>query len=38
MVDGFAGVAPVRDSKTPEAPALVFPAGAWAAFVRSAKG
>ncbi|MFD5318500.1 DUF397 domain-containing protein [Streptomyces sp. NPDC127098] len=38
VADGFAAVVPVRDSKTPEAPALVFPAGAWAAFVRSARG
>jgi hypothetical protein len=27
---------PVRDSKDPEGPALVFPAGAWQAFVDAA--
>ncbi|MCX4684693.1 DUF397 domain-containing protein [Kitasatospora purpeofusca] len=26
-------VVPVRDSKDPDGPALVFPAGAWSAFV-----
>ncbi|MFF7456396.1 DUF397 domain-containing protein [Kitasatospora sp. NPDC008115] len=29
----FAGAVPVRDSKDPEGPALVFPASAWHAFV-----
>ena len=29
------GVVPVRDSKDPEGPALMFTAGAWAAFVAS---
>lgn len=33
VADGYPGVVPVRDSKRPEGPALVFPAGAWAAFV-----
>ncbi|WP_406094966.1 DUF397 domain-containing protein [Kitasatospora purpeofusca] len=27
------GLVPVRDSKDPEGPALVFPATAWSAFV-----
>ncbi|MFJ5119001.1 DUF397 domain-containing protein [Kitasatospora sp. NPDC088548] len=27
------GAVPVRDSKDPEGPALVFPAAAWSAFV-----
>ncbi|MDT3400303.1 DUF397 domain-containing protein [Streptomyces sp. B1866] len=31
------GVVPVRDSKTPRGPALVFPAGAWSAFVTTVK-
>ncbi|WP_103534553.1 DUF397 domain-containing protein [Streptomyces sp. SM11] len=31
--DGFPGVVPVRDSKQPEGPALVFGASAWSAFV-----
>jgi hypothetical protein len=30
---GLPGVVPVRDSKDPQGPALVFPAGAWQAFV-----
>ncbi|MFE6872704.1 DUF397 domain-containing protein [Kitasatospora sp. NPDC057692] len=29
----FPGAVPVRDSKDPEGPALVFPAPAWRAFV-----
>ncbi|CAO0831284.1 hypothetical protein SMICM17S_03910 [Streptomyces microflavus] len=31
--DDFPGVVPVRDSKRPEGPAVVFGASAWAAFV-----
>ena len=31
------GVVPVRDSKDPEGPALVFPAAAFAAFVGAVK-
>ncbi|MFI6287164.1 DUF397 domain-containing protein [Streptomyces sp. NPDC051018] len=37
VADGYAGV-PVRDSKVPDGPALVFPAPAWSAFVRHLKG
>jgi hypothetical protein len=33
VADGFAGVMPVRDSKDPSGPALVFPADAWQSFV-----
>ncbi|WP_327677414.1 DUF397 domain-containing protein [Kitasatospora sp. NBC_00458] len=33
VADGFSGVLPVRDSKDPQGPALVFSAAAWAAFV-----
>lgn len=33
VADGFAGAMPVRDSKDPQGPALVFPADAWRAFV-----
>ena len=33
VADGFPGVTPVRDSKDPDGPALLFPADAWAAFV-----
>ncbi|WP_406114690.1 DUF397 domain-containing protein [Kitasatospora purpeofusca] len=29
----FVGVLPVRDSKDPEGPALVFPSDAWRSFV-----
>jgi hypothetical protein len=32
------GVVPVRDSKVPEGPALVFPVGAWRAFVDTVRG
>lgn len=31
--DDYPGVVPVRDSKRPEGPAVVFAASAWAAFV-----
>ncbi|MGX9887096.1 DUF397 domain-containing protein [Streptomyces sp. NPDC002276] len=31
--DGFAAVVPVRDSKVPHGPLLVFPAGGWTSFV-----
>ncbi|MYU51661.1 MULTISPECIES: DUF397 domain-containing protein [Streptomyces] len=37
VADGFPGVVPVRDSKDPHGPALVFPAGRWASFVSSVK-
>jgi hypothetical protein len=37
VADRFPGVIPVRDSKDPEGPALVFPAGSWAAFVGAVK-
>ncbi|MFE3500923.1 DUF397 domain-containing protein [Kitasatospora sp. NPDC059160] len=37
VADGFAGVMPVRDSKDPEGPSLVFSAGAWSAFVAGVK-
>jgi hypothetical protein len=37
VADGFAGVIPVRDSKDPEGPALVFGADAWTAFVADVK-
>jgi hypothetical protein len=36
VVDGYANV-PVRDSKDPHGPALVFPAQAWSAFVAEIK-
>ncbi|MCL6301084.1 DUF397 domain-containing protein [Streptomyces kronopolitis] len=31
------GVVPVRDSKDPDGPALVFPAGGWTSFVSAVK-
>ncbi|ARF74216.1 DUF397 domain-containing protein [Kitasatospora albolonga] len=31
--DDFPGVVPVRDSKRPEGPAVIFAASAWSAFV-----
>ncbi|WP_037912190.1 DUF397 domain-containing protein [Actinacidiphila yeochonensis] len=37
VADTVAGVVPVRDSKDPEGPALVFPAGSWALFVNEVK-
>ncbi|MGW2873207.1 DUF397 domain-containing protein [Kitasatospora sp. NPDC001225] len=33
VADGFPGVMPVRDSKDPEGPALVFPVKEWELFV-----
>nr|WP_242641003.1 DUF397 domain-containing protein [Streptomyces kasugaensis] len=38
VADDFPGVVPVRDSKQPLGPALVFQGGAWSAFVDSVKG
>ncbi|WP_329564738.1 DUF397 domain-containing protein [Kitasatospora sp. NBC_01266] len=37
VADGFSGVTPVRDSKDPSGPALVFPAASFAAFVADLK-
>jgi hypothetical protein len=33
----FAAVVPVRDSKVPHGPVLVFPAGGWASFVAAVR-
>ncbi|MFJ8434609.1 DUF397 domain-containing protein [Kitasatospora sp. NPDC094019] len=33
VADGVVGVLPVRDSKDPSGPSLVFTAAAWSAFV-----
>jgi hypothetical protein len=38
VAPGFPGLAPVRDSKDPQGPALVFPAEAWASFVAAVRG
>jgi hypothetical protein len=37
VADGYTGVMPVRDSKDPEGPALVFRSEAWAGFVKGIK-
>ena len=37
VADGYPGVQPVRDSKDPEGPALVFSAAAWSAFIADVK-
>ncbi|MER7765831.1 DUF397 domain-containing protein [Kitasatospora sp. NPDC096140] len=34
----FPGLVPVRDSKDPQGPALVFPTAAWASFVAAVRG
>lgn len=37
VADDFPGVVPVRDSKDPHGPALLFPAEAWSAFLGEVK-
>ncbi|WP_097239732.1 DUF397 domain-containing protein [Streptomyces sp. 1331.2] len=37
VAPGFSGVMPVRDSKDPNGPALVFAADAWTAFVAAVR-
>ncbi|WP_406139201.1 DUF397 domain-containing protein [Streptomyces sp. NBC_01089] len=37
VADGYADI-PVRDSKNPHGPALVFPATGWESFVTAVKG
>ncbi|MFD7596469.1 DUF397 domain-containing protein [Kitasatospora sp. NPDC059812] len=37
VADGFTGVQPVRDSKDPEGPALLFSSAAWQAFVTATR-
>ncbi|MFE3324078.1 DUF397 domain-containing protein [Streptomyces sp. NPDC059176] len=37
VADDVPGVVPVRDSKNPQGPALVFEAAGWAAFVTAVK-
>ncbi|MFD4660476.1 DUF397 domain-containing protein [Kitasatospora sp. NPDC058444] len=37
VANGFPGIVPVRDSKDPSGPALVFPAAAWSAFIAAIK-
>ncbi|MFJ5677149.1 DUF397 domain-containing protein [Streptomyces sp. NPDC093097] len=38
VADGFPGVVPVRDSKDPQGPALVFTVNGWSSFVGAVKG
>lgn len=38
VLDGYPSGVPVRDSKTPHGPALVFPAAGWSSFVAAVKG
>ncbi|MEW9519352.1 DUF397 domain-containing protein [Streptomyces tubercidicus] len=38
VADGFPAAVPVRDSKTPHGPALLFEAAAWSSFVNAVKG
>ncbi|MFP8886255.1 MULTISPECIES: DUF397 domain-containing protein [Streptomyces] len=38
VADGLPGAVPVRDSKNPGGPALVFPTRAWSAFTAGIKG
>jgi Domain of unknown function (DUF397) len=37
VADGIDGIVPVRDSKNPHGPALVFPAAHWTSFVSAVK-
>jgi hypothetical protein len=37
VADGIPGVVPVRDSKNPQGPALLFPATSWAVFIARLK-
>lgn len=37
VADGCDALVPVRDSKDPNGPALVFPAAAWASFIAGVK-
>ncbi|WP_435603765.1 DUF397 domain-containing protein [Streptomyces sp. bgisy130] len=37
VADGFPALVPVRDSKAPHGPALLFGAPAWASFVTAVK-
>ncbi|MER7583901.1 DUF397 domain-containing protein [Kitasatospora sp. NPDC097691] len=37
VADGITGVVPVRDSKDPSGPALLFPSSAWQSFVTAVR-
>ncbi|MFI1709506.1 DUF397 domain-containing protein [Streptomyces griseoruber] len=38
VADGYPGIVPIRDSKTPTAAPLVFAAASWAEFAQGIKG
>ncbi|NGO68639.1 DUF397 domain-containing protein [Streptomyces boncukensis] len=38
VADGFPGAVPVRDSKNPQGPALLFPAEGWSSFLAAVRG
>ncbi|WP_316529318.1 DUF397 domain-containing protein [Kitasatospora brasiliensis] len=38
VADGYTRVMPVRDSKDPDGPALIFAAEAWGSFVSAVRG
>ncbi|GAA1176579.1 hypothetical protein GCM10009654_37210 [Streptomyces hebeiensis] len=37
ITEDYPGIVPVRDSKTPHAPALIVPTAAWSAFIATLK-
>ncbi len=37
VADNLSGLVPVRDSKCPDGPALIFAAGSWVTFIASLK-
>ncbi|EXU63130.1 regulatory protein [Streptomyces sp. PRh5] len=37
IADNLPGLVPVRDSKNPDGPTLIFAAGSWATFIASLK-
>ncbi|WP_327689110.1 DUF397 domain-containing protein [Streptomyces tubercidicus] len=37
VVDDLPGIVPVRDSKDPHGPAIIFPANTWSTFVTAVK-
>lgn len=37
VADDLPGIVPVRDSKDPHGPALIFPVAAWSSFVSAVK-
>ncbi|KAK1182080.1 DUF397 domain-containing protein [Streptomyces sp. NBS 14/10] len=37
VADGIPGIVPLRDSKSPEGPALVFESATWTSFVQAVK-